>query len=302
MRLVENESDDRTTERVAQMSDRRGIETQPGQKQQQQFWQQRYPQELAIARPAGNNVGPDERAVSVAAGAIVGLLGLSRGTLPGLLCAGIGSMLVYRGVTGHCSVYERLGLDTTGPVTSPSGQPLSSGLQISCAITINKPAAELYRFWRNFENLPRFMEYLESVKVLDDRRSHWTVKTPRALGGTVQWDAEVTRDDPDELIAWRSLPGSTIDTAGQVRFQKALGDRGTEVHVWMNYSPPAGTLGHWTASLLGQNPKRMVREALHNFQRIMEIGEVLTIDGQPHGTCTGRGKPYRESSWKPLFM
>jgi uncharacterized membrane protein len=287
-------------DQTAQMENRRGIELQPQQEQQQQQWQQ-YRDDLAHHFPETSaNVGPDERAVSVAAGAILGLLGLSRRSLPGLAIAGLGSMLLYRGVTGQCGLYEKLGLDTAKPdPENPESFP--HGIQITSAILINKPAAEIYRFWRDFQNLPTFMEHLEAVTLTDDRRSHWIAKAPSLFGGKVQWDAEITEDLPDQRIAWRSLPGSTIATAGEVRFLPALGDRGTEVHVWMNYTPPGGTLGHWVTSLLGQNPKRFVREALHNLQRIMEIGHLPTIIGQPHGTCTGRGKEYSESSWKPQF-
>jgi uncharacterized membrane protein len=244
------------------------------------------------------NVGASERAVSVAAGAIVGLLGLRRGTLPGLLCAGIGGMMVYRGITGHCSVYESLGLNTA---QQDAPENLDNGIHVEQAFLINRSPAELYDYWRNFENLPRIMSHLESVRVMDDRRSHWVATAPRIVGGKVEWDAEITRDDRNERIAWRSLPGSGIDTAGEIRFAPAPGDRGSEVHVSMDYVPPAGKLGHWITALLGHNPKRVVREDLRNFKRIMEAGELPTIDGQSRGTCTGQGKLHVESEWKPLF-
>jgi uncharacterized membrane protein len=128
------------------------------------------------------------------------------------------------------------------------------------------------------------------------------VKASRLVGGKVEWDAEVTHDTPDQLIAWQSLPGSIIETHGEIRFEKAPGDRGTEVHVIMEYSPPAGRLGHWVTSMLGQNPKRLVREDLRNFKHLMEVGELPTIQDQPKGTCTGTGKTTQESEWKPLFM
>ena len=246
------------------------------------------------------NVGDSERAVSVAAGAIVALSGITRGTLRGLLMAGVGGMLIHRGVTGRCAAYTSLGINTADE--GPTEEEISAkGVHVEQALCINKPADELYRYWRNFENLPRIMTHLESVRVTAERTSHWVAKAPRIAGGSVEWDAEITADEPDSRIAWRSLPGSDIDTAGEVRFARALGDRGTEVHVSMSYVPPAGKLGHWLTSMLGQNPKRMIREDLRNFKRIMEIGEILTIIGQPHGTCTGQGTPYSESEWKPLF-
>jgi uncharacterized membrane protein len=105
----------------------------------------------------------------------------------------------------------------------------------------------------------------------------------------VVWDAEITEDVPNERIAWRSLPGSEIDTAGHIRFTPAMGDRGTEVHVSMNYVPPAGRFGHWVATLFGESPQRQMRDDLRNFKRLMETGELPTTEGQPHGTCSGRG-------------
>jgi uncharacterized membrane protein len=198
-------------------------------------------------------------------------------------------------------VYQSLEIDTASDEAKAGGEDLSRGVHIEQAFLINKPAEELYRYWRNFENLPNIMSHLESVRVTDEKRSHWVAKAPRLVGGRVEWDAEVTRDDPNELIAWRSIAGSDVDTAGQIRFAPAIGDRGTEVHVYMNYVPPGGQVGHWIASLLGQNTKRVIREDLRNFKRIMEVGEIPTIIGQPHGTCTGRGEEYTESEWKPLF-
>jgi len=243
--------------------------------------------------------------VSVAAGAILGLLGISRRSVPGMLIAGVGGALIYRGISGYCPLCAQLGIDTA----HPSGDELDTtereinerGIHIAQSFLINRSPEELYQFWRNFENLPRIMSYLESVRTIDQRRSHWVAKAPRLAGGKVEWDAEITRDEPNSLIAWRSLPGSDIDTAGDIRFQRAMGDRGTQVNVSMRYVPPAGKLGHWISSMLGENPKRVVREDLRNFKRIMEIGELPTIIGQPHGTCTGQGTRYTESDWKPLY-
>ncbi len=294
------EQQDRIEQQHEPMRTRGGIEVTPEREEQQQFWDHQRQQFSAMYPETNRNVGPDERTISIAAGAIVGLLGLSRGTLPGLLTAGVGAALVYRGVTGECPLYRKMGI-TTMPHDGAEGGSQEHGIEVATAVLINKPAEELYRFWRNLENLPRFMGYLNSIRILDEKRSHWVAKAPNLAGGKVEWDAEITRDDVNELIAWRSLAGSTIDTAGQVRFQKAPGDRGTEVHVWMSYYPPAGRLGHWVASLLGDNPRRIVREELHNFRRLMELGEVPTIVGQPSGTCLGRGKRTADPRWKPLF-
>jgi uncharacterized membrane protein len=249
------------------------------------------------------NVANTERAVSVAAGSLLALLGLSRGSLPGLLSIAVGGSLIYRGATGHCSLYQQLGINTAeeerhqqgaaGGMNEAEEEISERGIHVEQAMLINKSPQELYQFWRNFENLPRIMTHLEAVRVSDDRKSHWVAKTNR-ITGQVEWDAEITADEPNSRIAWRSLPGSDIDTTGEIRFSKALGDRGTEVHVTMEYVPPAGRMGHWFATLFGSSPRRMIRGDLQNFKRIMEIGEILTIIGQPHGTCTGQGERYTE--------
>ncbi len=201
-------------------------------------------------------------------------------------------------------MYRAMELNTTEPGQGQADglESLHNGVHITTAFGIRKSVEELYGFWRNFENLPRIMTHLESVRVIDDRKSHWVAKATSLGGKRFEWDAEITIDEPNQRIAWRSLPGADIENAGQITFSPGLSeDRGTEVHVRMDYIPPMGRFGHLIASLLGNNPKRMVREDLRNFKRLMEIGEILTIIGQPHGTCTGQGKPYTENQWRPLF-
>jgi uncharacterized membrane protein len=232
------------------------------------------------------NVGSAERAASVAAGSILSLVGISRRSMTGLLAAGVGGAMIYRGASGHCHAYGAMGIDTA----HPKDEIAQRGTHVEQAFLINRSAEDLYRYWRDFQNLPRIMTHLESVQVIDDRKSRWVARAPRIAGGSISWEAEITRDEPNSAIAWRSLPGSRVETAGQVRFSKAMGDRGTEVHVFMDYIPPAGKLGHWIATLFGEAPRRQMRDDLRNFKRIMETGEILTINGQSHGTCTGVGK------------
>lgn len=296
----------RQRERVSAMESRAGLQAQPRQQTQAKYWQAEYRGELArVARQTSDgppsNVASAEQLVSVAAGGIVAIMGVARGSKLGLGCAALGGYLVYRGVTGRCPVYSALGIDSAREETADASTDPNCGVQIVTAVTINRPADRLYTFWRDFANLPRFMRHLEAVEVHDDRRSRWTAQAPKPGSKVISWEAEVVRDVSNELIEWRSLPGSEIDTAGQVRFIPALGDRGTEVHVWMHYTPPGGRLGHLVTSMLGFNPKRMIREDLRNFQRLMELGEILTIAGQPVGTCTGQGTTATESRWKPLF-
>ncbi len=238
------------------------------------------------------NVGSGERTTSVVAGSILALLGLSRGSLPGLLVAGVGGAMVYRGVTGHCGLYAALGRNTAehdAYETQAEESVMRRGIHIEQSFLVNRPAADIYNYWRDFTNLPQIMTYLQSVEVREGGKSHWVAKAPRIAGGTASWDAEITRDEPNRVIAWRSLPGSEIDQVGEVRFNEALGDRGTEVHVTLRYVPPAGQIGHVVAKLLGLSPERQIHEDLRNFKRFMEVGELPSTEGQPHGTCSGMG-------------
>jgi uncharacterized membrane protein len=154
--------------------------------------------------------------------------------------------------------------------------------QNQCAeysVTINRTPADLYRFWRNFQNLPRFMPYLKSVRMDTERHSHWVAQGP--AGTTVVWDAEIIDDRPDALIAWRSLAGADVDHAGSVRFEEAPGGRGTYVRVCMVYHPPGGTLGAVVATLFGKKPGQHMHEGLRRFKQLMEAGEMATTSGQP---------------------
>ncbi|MDB5296788.1 MAG: hypothetical protein JWO31_2771 [Phycisphaerales bacterium] len=229
-------------------------------------------------RPAVN-VGTTERQLSMAGGAALALIGLRMRSLTGLVAFGAGASLIARGYTGHCGVYKALGKSTAVPAEPNAYH--KSGIHVSVAYTIAKPRAELFAFWRNFANLPKFMDHVQSVRVTDDKRSHWVVKAP--AGRTVEWDAEIINEVPDELIAWRSLGGADVDNAGSVRFVDAPGDRGTEVRVVLDYIPPAGRLGKYVAMLFGEAPEIQIKEDLRRFKRLMETGYPPITDGQPHG-------------------
>jgi uncharacterized membrane protein len=220
------------------------------------------------------NVGDYERLLSVVGGGALALYGLSRGTLGGLALAGLGGALLYRGLSGHSSLFNALGISTAekhGPMTSvPAGR----GCRVDYVVTINRPAEDLYRYWHNFENLPSFMRHLREVKV-DGNRSHWAARAP--LGMSADWDAEVITDRCGELIGWRSLPGSEVDTAGSVHFTPTPDGRRTEVRVELKYDPPAGRVGAALANWLGEAPERQIAEDLNAFKRLMEAGETPTI-------------------------
>ncbi len=147
-------------------------------------------------------------------------------------------------------------------------------------MAVNKTPEECYQFWRNFENLPHFMEHVESVQAMGDGRYHWTVKAP--AGTTVEWDAELTQDSPSR-IAWKSLPGADIDNAGAVEFQNATAGHGTIVKAIIHYNPPGGKLGSTIAKLFGEEPSVQAKMDLRRFKAVIETGEVPTIEGQSSG-------------------
>lgn len=149
--------------------------------------------------------------------------------------------------------------------------------RVTNSLIINRAPEELYQYWHDFENLPRFMRHLESVRVKGGGRSHWVAKAP--AGTSVEWDAEITEDRPNELISWRSLEGSDVDNSGSVRFEPAPGNRGTIVKVEINYTPPMGVLGSLVAKLFGEEPGQQAQEALRCFKQLMETGEVAVSDG-----------------------
>lgn len=230
----------------------------------------------------GTNVGEVERIASAMGGGALAFYGLSRASLGGLALAALGGALAYRGVTGHCPVYQALGISTA---ENTRGQ---EGIKVEKTVTINQTPETLYRFWRNFENLPRFMKHLDSVRIQGDNNSHWVAKGP--AGTHVEWDAEITEERENELIAWRSLPGAQVENAGEVRFVRAPGDRGSEVHVTLSYNPPAGAVGALVAKLFGEEPSQQVAGDLRRFKNIMEAGEIPTTEGQPSGRSEDAGK------------
>lgn len=153
---------------------------------------------------------------------------------------------------------------------------------VSAAVTVNRSPEEVYRFWRNFENLPGFMYHLESVRSDGNGRSHWTARGP--AGRTVEWDAEIIEEVPNQVLAWRSRDGSKVPNSGRVRFDRAAGGRGTEIRVEMDYAPPAGALGKAVAAMFGEEPNQQIKDDLRRFKQVIETGEVVRSDGSPRGT------------------
>jgi uncharacterized membrane protein len=160
------------------------------------------------------------------------------------------------------------------------GRPHAKGIRVRKAITIDRSPEEVYGFWRNLENLPRFMVHLESVRELDQRRSYWKARAP--LGTTVEWTAEIIEDRPNELISWRSTEDAKVPNSGTVRFIPAVGGLGTEVHVELSYDPPAGAIGASLAKLMGREPAQQVDGDLRRFKQILETGEIVHSDASIH--------------------
>ncbi len=185
-------------------------------------------------------------------------------------------------VAGIAAVDIWVGMQRRRQATHPQGLPAIKGaINIDKRITINRPREECYRFWRDLENLPCFMQHLEDVEVLSDTHSRWRVRAP---GGTsVEWESKLTNDQPDELLAWQALPGGDIDHTGSVSFTRAAGERGTVVRVSLEYKPPGGKPAALLAKLFGEEPAQQVVDDLRHFKQLIETGEIATTLGQSAG-------------------
>jgi len=172
------------------------------------------------------------------------------------------------------------------------------GIHAKGSCIVNREPEEVYSFWRNFENFPRFMRHVESVQDLGDGRSHWVVKGP--AGMTVEWDAMTVADDPGTVITWRSLENADVDNAGAVRFERAPGGRGTIVRVNIEYNPVGGVLGATVAKLFGEEPEQQLDDDLRRFKQILEIGEVVVSDATVGGTGYFEQRPARPASAQEL--
>lgn len=181
-----------------------------------------------------------------------------------------GSGLIYQGATKQSTVQQ-----------AQEAIGMNQSIKVERTVTINKPADELYRYWRNFENLPRFMKHLKSVTISDDKRSHWIANAP--LGNSVEWDAEIIDERENELIAWASVEGADIENSGFIRFKPAPANQGTEVKVVLEYNPPGGGLAAAFAKLFGEEPKQQISDDLGRFKQLMEAGELATTEGQTSG-------------------
>jgi uncharacterized membrane protein len=233
-------------------------------------------------RAAHVNIDDGERWASLVAGSLLAVFGLSRGGRAGALAAAAGGALVYRAARGHSQLYEALGLRTHTPRLAPvTTLAHRRGVSVRRSVSINKPVDELYAFWRDFENLPRFMRHLESVTCEGPARSHWVARAP--AGRRVAWDAEIVEERPNELIAWRSLDDADVRNAGAVEFERGPAGRGTTIRVSLSYAPPGGKVAAVVAKLFGEEPGQQIHDDLRRLKQLMEAGEVPTVEGQPRG-------------------
>ncbi|MBD2482286.1 SRPBCC family protein [Planktothrix sp. FACHB-1365] len=213
--------------------------------------------------PSEENPSDLERWGSLIGGGALVLMGLQQHSLKGVLMAIAGGGLMYQATQNKSTLHqaqEALGLNK------------SQNIRVEKTVTINRSGDELYEFWRNFYNLPRFMKHIKSIIVYDEHRSHWVATAP--LGTTVEWDAEIIKDEPNHLIAWSSVENAEIGNSGFVRFQPAPADRGTEVKVVIEFNPPGGAVTTTLAKLFGEEPEQQIGDDLNRFKQLMEAGEI----------------------------
>lgn len=221
------------------------------------------------------NVGDAERTISGLLGA--GMLTLSaralvrRRPIAGAVLAAGGLALLRRGVTGQCALYDKLGIDHSD--ADATSNPLSRHVRVTKAVTINASPEQLYQQWRRLQELPSIMSQLKSVEVIDDKRSRWTAQGP--MNSDVTWNAEITRDEPNRRLAWRST-GGDVEMQGEVEFMPHMGDRGCIVRVSLDYRPPAGAVGALVAKIFRSDPKHELDVDLRQFKQLMETGEIST--------------------------
>lgn len=248
------------------------------------------------------NVGDTERRLSIVSGLGLLVAGLRMGGFKGVITVLLAADMIIRGTTGHCWIYRLLGINTAiGSQSGGVAVPHQQGIRAEGTIVIQRPVDEVYDFWRNFENLPQFMNNLASVEVYDETHSKWTAKGPAGIN--VSWDAEVITEKVDEVIGWRSKEGASVPNAGAVNFRATPDGRGTLVIVKMEYAPPGGAVGELVANILGQDPQKQIESDLRRLKEVLEMDTqpIQTTDyaedysGMDHSYTSGmtdRAQPY----------
>ncbi|MGA0558056.1 SRPBCC family protein [Larkinella sp. VNQ87] len=232
--------------------------------------------EPAVSGSSVINVGEDERVWSTVGGGMLLTYGLKRGSIGGLLLAAAGGYLVYRGMSGHCPMSEAIGRNTADRPAATL-QPI----EITTRLTIYKPREEVFQFWRQLENLPRFMSHLKEVRQLDSTHSHWVAqvgdgKVAETLG-SVEWDAQIIHEVPNERLVWKSVEGATVDNAGEVRFADSADGFGTELQATIRYRPPVGHLGSAIMKLFNPAFSQLIEKDLRRFKEVIESDEKAAV-------------------------
>jgi len=213
-----------------------------------------------------------ENLAALSSGTLLLLFGATSRSRVGRYAAIAAAPLLYRGLMGAWPIGSQRGADTRVALAG------DRGLQVREAIRLERPLEEVYAFWRQLENLPRFMSYLESVtENTDVGRSHWVARGPGGI--LVEWDAEIINEVENQVLAWRSLPDSDIVTAGSVNFDRVRGGRSTQLTVNLQYAPPAGRGGATVAWLFGRAPSQTIREDLRRLKQLLEAGEIARAAG-----------------------
>ncbi len=233
------------------------------------------------------NISATARLASTVAGAALAVVGYQRAN-KALGLVGLG--LLARGASGWCPVTASF--DSGAHDAEPTKRYLggSRGVMVEDAITVYRPVSEVYSYWRNLENLPRFMDHLEEVTVTDRFHSHWVARGP--LGVHVEWDAEIINDIPPTLLSWKSVGESDVVSAGSIRFRPA-GEHATQVVVKLQYDPPGGKFGATVAWLVGDDPQHQIAEDLRRFKQLLETGEISTAAYRATPSKKGVGRGFR---------
>lgn len=212
-----------------------------------------------------------EHVATLVTGGLLLLTGYRKGGFGGFMFKLGGLGLLFRGQQGYRRLYNAMGIQMLEKPTGVGKQ----NVRVEAEVTIRRPREELYRIWRNVENLPVFMDHLVNVVEIDDYRSRWVGRAP--AGMVVTWDARIVNDIENELIAWETLEGSGVDNAGSVHFEDE-GDGATRIRVVLRYDPPADLFGAFIAKLFHGDPQRQIEEDLRRFKRIMEHGSVIAAE------------------------
>jgi len=218
----------------------------------------------------GKNVGKTERAFSLMGG--LGLLaaGFARRGTSGVVLGALGALLIGRGASGQCALYQQLGI--SGAASQRPGVPDNVGVNLVRSILVERSPEELFAFWRHLPNLTRLSPWVKALDAIDERHSHWVMQVP--WGRRMEWDALVINEHPNALIAWESQPGADIENAGSVRFENEPHGLGTVVTIKLEFNPPGGLLGRLGLLLYGKRIRREIEHGLARFKNFKETGEM----------------------------